>query len=75
MEILKKYKKFHEGNDCWISEYVCLIQLDHRLYVVTYTDSVEGSWTGSPKTATSETFVDYTEAVNCFDSIVEKLEK
>lgn len=75
MEILNEYKNGREGNDCWISDYIILIKLDTNLFVVVHTDTVCGSWTGNHKTTRAETFVDYVEAMNYFESIVEKLEK
>ena len=75
MEIVKKYKYGREGNDCWINDYVYLIHIDSNLYVVCHTDTVCGSWTGNPKTTTSETFDDYYKALDYYDDLVHKFER
>ena len=73
MKILKEYSKESMGNDCWINQYACLIQLDFDLYIVTYTDSVTGSWTGNPKTTSAETFTDYNSASKYMQDIINKI--
>lgn len=73
MEIIKEYKNEREGNDCLITDYVCLVKLDYHLYTVVYTRSVYGGWTGNPITTKSESFKDYGDALNCMNVLVGKL--
>ena len=73
MEILNSLKYPHEGNDCMIYDYVCLILLDSHLYLVTHTEQVYGSWTGNPTTTKCETFEDYNDALDYMDKIVKEL--
>ena len=73
MEILKEFKNTHEGNDCLITEYVSLIKLDQNLFIVTFTEDVLGSWTGSPKTSNVDTFTNYYKALNFMNSSIKKV--
>lgn len=73
MKILKEYKKGREGNDCWLSDYIVLIELDRDLYIVVHTDTVFGSWTGNPKSSRSEVFTDYTDALEYMNKLVAKI--
>lgn len=73
MEILKECKYTREGNDCLITDYVCLIKLNHHLYTVVHTNEVYGSWTGNPITTKSEAFKDYDDALNYMTKLIRKI--
>jgi hypothetical protein len=73
MEILKEFKNAHEGNDCLITEYISLIKLDQNLFIVTFTEDIFGSWTGSPKTSNVDTFINYYKALNFMNFLIKKV--
>ena len=75
MEIIKKYENRKEGNDCLITNYICLIKLDYHLYLLTHTESVYGGWTGNPKTTQTRIFEDYGDALICMVTLIGKLER
>lgn len=70
MEIIKEYKSERQGNECLITNYVCLIKLDNNLYTVIHTESVCGGWTDNPVTTNCTTLKDYDESVKCMMKIV-----
>lgn len=70
MKILREYKKGREGNDCWLCDYIVLIELDSDLFVVAHIDTVTGSWTGNPKTSRSEVFTDYSKALTYMNKLI-----
>ena len=73
MEILKEYKYTREGNDCLITDYVCLIKLDECLYTVVHTESVYGGWTGNPITTKSEAFKYYDDVLDYMTKLIRKI--
>lgn len=70
MEIIKEYKSERQGNECLITNYVCLIKLDNNLYTVVHTESVCGGWTGNPVATKCETFRDYDNAIKYMMAII-----
>lgn len=73
MEILDKKIVKKDGNECLITEVVTLIRLEYDLYIVTYTQSVWGSWTGNPCDTDAYTFRDMTSAVNRYSQLCERV--
>ena len=75
MKIIKEYKNQREGNECLITNYICLIELDYHLYLLTHTESVYGGWTGNPKTTQTNIFENYDDALTCMAILITKLER
>ena len=73
MEILNHIEVKKDGNDCLITEVVALIRLNYSLYIVTYTQSVWGSWTGNPCDTNTYTFRDISSATNRYNELCEKV--
>ena len=72
MKILRQINKSREGNDCWITDYCCIVRLDRDLYVLIMTNTVQGGWTGNIKSTTTKEFDNFDEADACLFSICEK---
>ena len=72
MEIMKEAKWSREGNDCWLTDYCCIIRVDSNLYIVLHVDKVEGSWTGNPISSNSTEYKNYDDALEVFKSIGNK---
>ena len=75
MKILFDFKIGHEGNDCWIDDYICLIQLDTSLFIVTFTETVNGSWTGRRTNTECAHYTNYDEAFKEFTILVERVKR
>lgn len=75
MKILNEFKHDHEGNDCWLADYVVLIELCPNLYTVVHVDTVTGSWTGNPKSSESVVFDDYQKAASYMDKLVRSIRR
>lgn len=72
MEIMREAKYGRAGNDCWITDYCCIVRFDKDLYVLILANTVYGSWTGNPKITTTKEFDNFDEADKCMFSICEK---
>ena len=70
MELLKEYKCERHGNDCLIRDYICLIRIDHDLYIVNKVTSVIGGWTGNPVDTYCEHFQELDKALECMNEYI-----
>ena len=75
MQIISEYKTDRQGNDCWITDYICLVELDRNLFLLTFTERVQGTWTGDVKTTKTSIYTDYHEALLAMKLIINKLER
>ncbi len=69
MEIMKEAKWSREGNDCWLTDYCCIIRIDTELYVVLHTKRVQGGWTGNPISTNTVECKSYDHALEVMRSI------
>ena len=73
MKLLGEYTHKKEGNECLITNYICLVQLEYDLYLVTCTKEVYGGWTGNPITTTSKIFREFDSASEYMDVLKREL--
>ena len=71
MKLLGEYTHKREGNECLITDYICLVKLEYDLYLVTHTEKVYGGWTGNPITTESATFEDYSSAADYMNTFID----
>lgn len=69
MEIMKEAKWSREGNDCWLTDYCCIIRIDTEVYVVLHIDRVQGGWTGNPISTRTVECKSYDDALEVMRSI------
>ena len=70
MELLKTHEHIRPGNDCLLSDYVCLIRLRHDVYLVTHTSCVQGSWTGNMQSTSTKTFDSHKKALKYTNALI-----
>ena len=71
-KVLKKYKSEKIGNDCLITDYVCLIDFD-TVYTVIHIRHIHGSWIEEPIREHCKSYVNYDDALNCAMVLVNEL--
>ena len=75
MKILNEYKGSRTGNECILTDYILLVEVDTGLYAVNHINIVQGGWTGHQSNNRTEFFDKFDEADEYQKKMIEEISK